>query len=236
MPRLSGDQLTLRVLYEGKPDAGREVIVLDPSGKQIELKTDEEGRATATVVPGGSYAVRAAHVEPDRAGERNGKSFSQTWHYCTLTLTIPKSQQPAPPKLSETPAVDALNHARAGRSVWRDFPGCSADVLVSIGGRQASGRMTIESQGTVSLELPDSSTRPWAEETLNSLVQHRMPDDTIGQGSKVKYADSDVTHPQGRKIDLGDPELSSVYRIKNDVITEVNRKMGSCGSRSACWK
>jgi Protein of unknown function (DUF3386) len=56
-------------------------------------------------------------------------------------------------------------------------------------------------------------------------VQHRMPDDSVPQG-KVKYADNDLTHPMGRKIDLGDPELGSVYRIKDDVLMEVNRKMG----------
>jgi hypothetical protein len=222
---LSGDQLTLRVLYEGKPDAGREVIVLDPSGKQIELKTDEEGRASTAVTPGGSYAVRAAHVEADRGGERNGKAFSQTWHYCTLTLSVPKQPALSAPRADELSAADLLARARAARSVWKAFPGFSADISVHMNGRQSAGKLTIEPQGTVSVEIGDSMLRQWTEEQLNSLVQHRMPDDSISQG-KVKYADGDLGHPLGRKIDLGDPDLGSVYRIKDDVITEVNRKLG----------
>ncbi len=225
VPRLSGDQLFLRVLYEGKPAAGREVIVLDPSGKQHELKTDEEGRVAMAVVPGGNYAVRAAHVEPERGGERDGKAFSQTWHYCTLTLTVPKAAVPAAAKGNEITAADLLVRARAARSVWQDFPGFSADINVNLNGRQAAGRLVIEPQGTLALELQDPVLREWAEEQLNSLVQHRMPEDNLPQG-KVKYADNDLTHPLGRKIDLGDPELGSVYRIKDDVIMEVSRKMG----------
>ena len=225
VPRLSGDQLSLRVLYEGQPDAGREVIVLDSGGKQHELKTDEEGRVSMTVMPGGSYAVRAAHVEADRGGERDGKSYTQTWHYCTLTLVVPKAVVPPPPKANEISAAELLTRARTARAVWKDFPGFSSDINVNLSGRQASGRLVIDPQGTLMLELPDPVLREWAEEQLNSLVQHRMPDDSVPQG-KVKYADNDLTHPMGRKIDLGDPELGSMYRVKDDVIMEVNRKMG----------
>jgi hypothetical protein len=225
VPRLSGDQLSLRVLYEGTPAVGREVIVLDPSGKQHELKTDEEGRVSMAVLPGGSYAVRAAHVEAERGGERDGKSFSQTWHYCTLTLAVPKAAAPPAAKASEISAADLLARARAARSVWQGFPGFSADINVNLNGRQAAGRLVVEPQGTVTLEFPDPVLREWAEEQLNSLVQHRMPEDNVQPG-KVKYADNDLTHPMGRKIDLGDLEVNSVYRIRDDVITEVSRKMG----------
>ena len=54
------------------------------------------------------------------------------------------------------------------------------------------------------------------------MVQHRMPDGEVTQGD-VTFADEADTHPLGRKIDLGDPSLQSAYRIKDDVIMEVNR-------------
>lgn len=224
VPQLAGDQLTLRVLYDGQPDAGREVIVLEPSGKQLELKTNDEGRVSTTVVPGGNYAVRAAHVEADRGGKRNGKAYSQTWHYCTLTMMIPSGAPPAP--AAELSAAELLARARAARSVWRHFPGYTADVTLYKNGQQAAGRLTIDAQGAVTLDVADNKQlRAWGEEQLNSLVQHRMPDDSIPQG-KIAYADNEVGHPLGRKIDLGDPQLGSIYRVKDDVITEVNRKMG----------
>ena len=53
-----------------------------------------------------------------------------------------------------------------------------------------------------------------------------MPDGEVGEGN-ITYPDNDRAHPLGRLIDLGDPSLESRYRIKDDVILEVNRSMGS---------
>jgi hypothetical protein len=53
-----------------------------------------------------------------------------------------------------------------------------------------------------------------------------MPDGEVAEG-RVTYVDSNESHPLGRKIDLGNPATESAYRIKDGVILEVNRKMGS---------
>ncbi len=221
VPSVDGDQLGLTVLYNGKPLADEELVVIDPAGDSHDLKTDSQGRATFKTAAAGRYAIRTGHIEADRSGTRDGKKYAQTWHYCTLTLDVRSADAAA----GEPTALEALKRARDGRSIWHDFPGFRADLAVTSGGELVKGKATIDANGTVELQMPKSPLADWVEEQLNSLVQHRMPDGEVTQG-EVKYADDDLTHPLGRKIDLGDPSLQSAYRLKDDVIMEVNRSMG----------
>jgi uncharacterized GH25 family protein len=221
VPSLAGNELSLLVLYKGQPSPKSEVVVVGPSGDQQELTTDSEGRVS-TSVTGGLFSVRAAHIKAEQAGERDGKKYSQVWHYATLTLAAPPTSSAA---VSEIPATEALRRARAGRSAWENFPGFTADLTITSGAERISGKVTIDSSGDVTLDMPKSTLSDWVEEQLQSLVQHRQPDGEVSEG-KVVYADQDLTHPLGRKIELGDPGFQSAYRLKDDVIMEVNRSMG----------
>lgn len=221
VPRISGSKLAVDVLYEGKPSADSEVVVIDPAGEHHELKTDSKGRAEIKV-DAGRWAVRAGHIEALKSGERDGKPYQETWHYSTLVLDVPREIAQATPDVS---AAEALARARDGRAIWTDFPGFTAEVTLRAGGREASGKLSIDAEGNVSLDVPGSPLCAWAQEQLHSLVEHRMPDGEISTGD-VAYADDDVDHPLGRKINLGDPDLASAYRLKDDVIMEVNRSMG----------
>jgi hypothetical protein len=109
--------------------------------------------------------------------------------------------------------------------VWNNFPGFTADLAAYAVDQQVSGKVSINATGDISLDMPKSPLAEWVEEQLHSLVQHRMPDGEVTEGD-VTYADNDLTHPLGRKIDLGDPSLQSVYRVRDNVITEVNRSIG----------
>jgi Protein of unknown function (DUF3386) len=219
VPSVDNGKLAVDVLYGGKPSAASEVVFIDPTGEHHELKTDAQGRALIAA-GAGRWAVRAAHIEADRAGERDGKKFAQTWHYATLVLDLPAGKS-----VAGISAADALARARDGRAIWTDFPGFASDVTIRGGGQDVTGKLEIDADGNVSLDAPASPLRDWAEEQLNSLVQHRMPDGEITTGN-VTYADDDADHPLGRKINLGDSNLSSAYRLKDDVIMEVNRSMG----------
>ena len=64
--------------------------------------------------------------------------------------------------------------ARDGRAIWHDFPGFAADLSVSAAGEEISGKVTIDDDGTVSLEMPKSPAAEWVEEQLNSLVQDQV--------------------------------------------------------------
>jgi hypothetical protein len=231
VPHVAGGKLTLEVLYQAKPSCASEVVVVDPSGEQHDLKTDDHGRVALGAAGGGRYAVRAAHIETDKSGERGGKKFAQTWHYCTLVVDVrPAAAANVRPAAvahdaKDLTAAQALKRARDGRAVWDDFPGFSADLAVSNGKEQTTGKVTIDDSGTVELDMRPSPLADWTEEQLNSLVQHRMPEGEISEGN-VTYADNDTAHPLGRKINLGDESFQSVYRLKDDVIMEVNRSAG----------
>ena len=88
VPAVADGKLNLEVLYQGKPSASSEVIVIDPAGKEKELKTDAEGKVAVAAPESGRYAVRAAHLETDKSGTRGDKKYAQTWHYCTLLVDV----------------------------------------------------------------------------------------------------------------------------------------------------
>jgi uncharacterized GH25 family protein len=221
VPTAAGGKLAALVLYEGRPVAAEEVVVVGPDGNAHELKTDAAGKVEIDAAAG-RYAIRAGHIEAARSGERDGKKYAQTWHYATLVLDVPKQSVAA---AASDSAEDALKRARDGRSVWQDFPGFTSQLVIRGGGEEVQGQLTIDADGVVSLEAPISKLSEWAEEQLNSLVQHRMPGGEVTTG-QVAWADDDADNPLGRKITLGDPEMKSAYRLKDDVIMEVNRSMG----------
>jgi hypothetical protein len=224
VPTLDGRHVSLRVLYRGQPAPLSEVVLIDKAGVAETHKADSDG-SLSVPVSDGPYVVRAAHIEPDRGGERDGKPCQQTWHYCTLRFDMPATLAAASPDPSagvEAPAIEALARARAARAVWRAFPGFATEITVTSETERLHGTCRVDESGTVSLEIPPSPLKDWVEEQLQTLVQHRMPDGEVAEG-KVVYADRDLSHPLGRKIDLGDPVTQSVYRVKDDVITEVSR-------------
>ncbi|MGD9722548.1 MAG: DUF3386 family protein [Pirellulales bacterium] len=225
VPRLEGGKLTLEVLYKGEPACNSEVVVVGPNQEPHEYKTDDKGRATADITAPGRYAVRAAHIEADRQGQRDGKNYAQTWHYCTLVADVDSAAFAAEKPVAADNATEALRRARDGRAVWDAFPGFTAKLSVTSGDQEFTCQAKIDSSGTVELDAPPSKLTDWVEEQLNSLVQHRMPSGEIGEGN-VTYVDEPVVHPLGRKINLGDANFQSAYRIKDDVIMEVNRSAG----------
>jgi len=230
VPRITGDQLSVQLLFRGKPAADSEIVIIDPAGEHHQIRGDGEGRVSLTAKEAGRYAIQGTYIEPTPDGQRDGKKFAKTWHTCTLTLdhavvdASPSAK--AESRASDPDAVAALKRARDGRSIWRAFPGFSAELTISGGGQTIGAKATIDANGVVTLDMPESKLSDWVEEQLNSLVQHRMPDGEVTTG-RIAWAEPDDTHPLGRKIDLGDPTLQSAYRLKDDVIMEVNRLMGA---------
>ena len=235
VPRAVADGVDVQVFFGDKAAAGAELVLIGDDDEQQELRADEQGKAHLAVKPGRQCAVRAAWFEKDKSGERDGKKYAQVRHYSTLTLNAPAaapaSAIAAPPaSLKATPpakeltAAEFLARARANRAVWQDFHGFSADIQVTIDDKAAKGHMEIDENGVATIDMSDSPVKDWAEAQLSSLVQHRLPSNDLDE--HVTYADDQKDHPLGRKINLGEKKFNSVYRVLDDVVTEVNRNAG----------
>jgi hypothetical protein len=97
---------------------------------------------------------------------------------------------------------------------------------VKVEQREAKGKLTVDGNGRVELalsELPKEDLA-WVKKHLGSLVQHRMPDGALGDGAN--FVAESGTHPLGPRIRLEEEVMGSEYRIKDDVVTQVNRNMG----------
>jgi N-acetylneuraminic acid mutarotase len=73
------------VTFNGKPAPEAVVKVYPEQGDPVEIKTDAEGRLACEGVVEGKSALLAKWIEPG-AGESNGKAFTETRHYATLTV------------------------------------------------------------------------------------------------------------------------------------------------------
>jgi Protein of unknown function (DUF3386) len=220
VPALHDGRLEVAVFLAGKPDASAELIVLDQRGQSSEIKLDPDARASIELPKSGRLALRAKHVASDEAGEISGQKYAQTW-YCA-TLVLPGINGEA--KAGGT-AAEALARARDGRAIWHNFPGFTTDVAIRSDEGMLDAQATIDASGVVTLSGDRAPLHDWAEQQLQSLVQHRMPDGEVAEG-QVTFVAEPTAHPLGQLIDLGDPERQSRYRLKDDVIYQVNRLMG----------
>jgi hypothetical protein len=118
-------------------------------------------------------------------------------------------------------AVEMMRAAHEGRAMWESFPGFKARVRLASEGKSIEGDVTVDGKGEMSLTLPDGAKADWAERTLRSVVGHRHATDHFE--SAVTFADEDASHPLGRLIKSTDASEKSLWRVKDDVLTEVHR-------------
>jgi hypothetical protein len=226
VPQAADKGYKLDVLYQGKPAAGAEVVVFDPVAAETTAKTDAEGRFELPAKRPGLYSIRAKWVVTE-AGEQDGKEYPQVFHYSTLALRVPESQAQsaaATPTAASASAADLIHRARQARAVWHDFPGFEADLTLFAEGREQKGKVRVAADGTVTLEGIKLQDERRIVGPLRSLVAHRMPGGE--SDDDVSFADQQADHPLGRLIKLDyDSAMASAYRIKDDVIREVNRQM-----------
>ncbi|MCE9546052.1 MAG: DUF3386 family protein [Planctomycetia bacterium] len=235
VPELADGNLNVTVLWQGQPLANAAVTVIGPNDKSKPQQTDAQGHAAlgrAADISG----IRAVYVEPKKAGQRDGQAYSQVHHYATLTLSLPRSDAAPTVAVAATPAAahaDAapaesakalLAKARAARAVWTEFPGFTADLAVQTDNETATGKLVVSGDGKVDVQIEKWQDMPWLKQQLRSIVQHRMPDGSLGDGAE--YVDQ-LTHPLGRNIRLTEAAMSSDYRIREDVVAQVTRTMGS---------
>jgi uncharacterized GH25 family protein len=237
---LKADKAVFQVLWLGKPVADAEVTLHVPGiTEPVAKKADAAGVFGLTEPKaGGVYGIRCKMVQ-NREGEHDGKKYKQIQHYATFTIDIPERFVPRekqeeqevlfrdePTKAAADPAAtQLLAEARAARALWTDFPGFRADVAVNLDGRVQAGKVDVDAQGKVKLQLDsaDDALKTWTRREIASLVAHRLPGGP--KDTPCAFADDDTQHPLGRKIRVLNDELHSSYRIRDRQIIEVNRTM-----------
>ena len=223
-PAIADDRLVLEVAFHGKPAENVPLVVTDSQNVDHEIETNTQGQASLTAPVSGRYAIRATYVEPNASGEYGGKPYSQTRHISTLTMTLAAvgTGEATSDKIS---ATELLNEARGARAVWNAFPGVRAKMTLEVDNRAASGTITIDEDGTATLEGFGDLAGTFVREQIDSMIMHRMPGSTV-EDTGADYEPETGTHALGRKVRLAEERMGSVYRIKDGVITEVNRVMG----------
>jgi N-acetylneuraminic acid mutarotase len=85
-PQVDGENLLLKVTWQGKPAAGSQVVV---EGKllpeRIRGETNEDGVFRCRLPHTDLYSIRARHIDQE-AGAFEGQNFSQVRTYATLSL------------------------------------------------------------------------------------------------------------------------------------------------------
>lgn len=125
-------------------------------------------------------------------------------------------------------ARELLRRAFENTARWpADFKGFTADLAVNVNGKEARGRVTVKGPREVSVTLPDGDLQKWAENQIAMIAVHRGPRSfEESDGKYVLTLGDDHDHPLGPKLFIHGDGMSSVYRIKDGRITQINRKTG----------
>ena len=125
-------------------------------------------------------------------------------------------------------ARDALRRAFDNTSRWqKDFRGFDADLTVNVNGKETTGHLTVKGPREVSVRLDGSDVQKWVQEQLAMIAVHRGPRTFEESDGKYTLTMQDDGHPLGSRLDIHGS--NSFYRLKNDRITQINRKMAHPG-------
>ncbi|HEY5311180.1 MAG TPA: DUF3386 family protein [Pirellulales bacterium] len=227
-PRPTTTGMAFHVWWQDQPAAGVEVTFYSGDAPPQAATTDAHGRVEWNKSLA-RLAVRAGLVEPERRGNLQGQAYDGALHYSTLTMTGEGEavrQASAAEPIAALDAPEVLKRAREARGVWRDFPGFRARLEVELTGYTSQGDLVVTPDGQIQLQgfAPGGDLKQ-AEGYLDSLVQHRLAD--TGADENVEFVTENESHPLGRMLRFkGDEQLQSTYRVRGDVITQVNREMG----------
>jgi len=137
--------------------------------------------------------------------------------------------QQEPSTVADDPqARELLRRAFEATARWpKDFPGFTADLTVNVNGKETSGSVTVKSPREVSVQLSDGETQKWAQEQLGMIAVHRGPRSFEESDGKYSLTMEEDGHPFGTKLNIHGS--NSFYRVKDNRITQINRKMAHPG-------
>ncbi len=138
-------------------------------------------------------------------------------------------QRQAPSTITDDPnARDLLRRAFESTARWpKDFKGFAADLTVNINGKETSGSVMVKGPREVSVQLGNSETQKWVQEQLGMIAVHRGPRSFEESDGKYALTMEEDGHPFGTQLHIHGS--NSFYRIKDNRITQINRKMAHPG-------
>ncbi|MHC9062615.1 DUF3386 family protein [Nitrospira sp. CMX1] len=137
--------------------------------------------------------------------------------------------QHTPPTVADDPqARDLLRRAFEATARWpQGFQGFTADLTVNVNGKETAGSILVKSPREVSVQLTDGDIQKWAQEQLGMIAVHRGPRSFDESDGKYTLTMEEDGHPLGVKLTIHGS--NSYYRLKDNRITQINRKMAHPG-------
>lgn len=138
-------------------------------------------------------------------------------------------QKPNTPTVADDPqARELLRRAFEKTARWeKDFKGFTADLTVNVNGKETSGPIMVKGPREVSVQLGDAEVQKWAQEQLGMIAVHRGPRSFEESDGKYSLTMEEDGHPFGTKLIIHGS--NSFYRLKDNRITQINRKMAHPG-------
>lgn len=125
-------------------------------------------------------------------------------------------------------ARDLLRKAFERTARWpKDFTGFTADLTVNVNGKETRGPVIVKGPREVSVQLDNGDIQKWAQEQLGMIAVHRGPRSFEESDGKYSLTMEEDGHPFGTKLNIHGS--NSFYRIKDNRITQINRKMAHPG-------
>lgn len=131
--------------------------------------------------------------------------------------------------VADDPAARTLlRQAFDNTARWQaDFRGFSADLVLNTGGKELSGSVTVKGPRDVSVQLPDADLQKWTQDQISMIAVHRGPRSFDESDGKYTLTLEEDGHPFGPKLIIHGS--NSFYRLKDNRITQINRKMAHPG-------
>lgn len=208
---------------EGKPMPKAEFWTLASDLSGGKLIAGADGRLTWKPPRPGHYSIYTS-VWTKTAGKFGDKPYGEIRDFATLAFRWP----PAPAG-TDPAAVALFEEAVAARARWQSLPGFSARIKGQVDGRPFDGKIWIDAQTKVWVEIEDEAGQAWAQEQLESIAQHRaVAEKPSGAKAKpvMQFGDLDKDHPLGRLVVFEGGRMASSYRVKDKQLLIVNRHLG----------
>lgn len=119
VPSPKGSQITLQVLWNGKPVADAQIVAGGVGLTKVEGKTDAEGKFVVEPKQAGLLHARAKYVEME-TGKQDDQAYDTIRHWTTVTLPVSiPSMQPLEHQLPDVPkGVTSFGGAVAGEFAY----------------------------------------------------------------------------------------------------------------------